>query len=104
MNQTSHAWMCRLASRMRIFIQTHVSGHTKFACVAVIYCVGGRKASPRVLEALKVMSLFRRCQIILFLGFMFAVMSWAQTAAFQGTVKGKDGKPAPGAQIKIQRQ
>lgn len=34
----------------------------------------------------------------------FSVVSWAQTAAFEGTVKGPDGKPVVGAVMKIERQ
>jgi tetratricopeptide (TPR) repeat protein len=34
----------------------------------------------------------------------FSIVSWAQTAAFEGTVKGPDGKPVVGAVMKIERQ
>lgn len=50
------------------------------------------------------MSLLRKLLFILPASLLFAVTGWAQTAAFEGTVKGADGKPAPGVQIKIERQ
>ena len=34
----------------------------------------------------------------------FSVVSFAQTAAFEGTVKAPDGKPVQGAVMKIERQ
>ena len=50
------------------------------------------------------MSLFRKFLLILPVGLIFAITGWGQTAAFEGTVKGTDGKPLPGAQVKIDRQ
>jgi len=50
------------------------------------------------------MSLFRKSLLILPLGLIFAVTGWGQTAAFEGTVKGTDGKPVTGAQVKLERQ
>ena len=50
------------------------------------------------------MSLLRKSLLILPLGLIFAVTGWGQTAAFEGTVKGADGKPLPGAQVKLERQ
>jgi len=35
---------------------------------------------------------------------VFALSAWAQTAAFEGTVKGPDGKAVPNAVMKIERQ
>jgi len=42
--------------------------------------------------------------MVLPLALAFSVVSWAQTAAFEGTVKGPDGKPVQGAVMKIERQ
>ena len=39
------------------------------------------------------MSLLRKMLFILPASLVFAVTGWAQTAAFEGTVKGADGKP-----------
>ena len=50
------------------------------------------------------MSLFRKMLFVLPVSLLFAVTGWAQTAAFEGTVKGADGKPQQGVQIKIERQ
>ena len=50
------------------------------------------------------MSLLRKFLVILPLSLLFSVMGWAQTAAFEGVVKGPDGKPQQGAVIKIERQ
>jgi tetratricopeptide (TPR) repeat protein len=50
------------------------------------------------------MSLLRKFLLILPVSFIFAVTGWAQTAAFEGTVKGPDGKVVPGAQVKLDRQ
>ena len=50
------------------------------------------------------MSLLRKFLVILPLSLLFSVMGWAQTAAFEGTVKGPDGKPQVGAVMKIERQ
>ena len=50
------------------------------------------------------MSLFRKFLLILPVSLVFALTGWAQTASFEGTVKGTDGKPLPGAQVKIERQ
>ncbi len=50
------------------------------------------------------MSLLRKSLLILPLGLIFAVSGWAQTGSFSGTVKGPDGKPLPGAQVRIERQ
>lgn len=50
------------------------------------------------------MSLLRKMLLILPASLVFAVTGWAQTAAFEGTVKGADGKPQPGVQVKIERQ
>ena len=50
------------------------------------------------------MSLFRKSLLILPVSLIFAITGWGQTAAFEGTVKGTDGKPVPGAQVKIERQ
>jgi tetratricopeptide (TPR) repeat protein len=49
------------------------------------------------------MSLLRKFLLILPVSFIFAITGWAQTAAFEGNVKGPDGKPMQGAQIKIER-
>jgi tetratricopeptide (TPR) repeat protein len=50
------------------------------------------------------MSLFQKFLLIVPVSLMFAVTGWGQTAAFEGTVKGADGKPVQGAQVKIERQ
>src|SRR5262245_36590219 len=50
------------------------------------------------------MSLLRKLLFILPVSVLFSVVGFAQTAAFEGTVKGADGKPTPGIQIKIERQ
>jgi tetratricopeptide (TPR) repeat protein len=50
------------------------------------------------------MSQLRKSLLILPLGLLFAVTGWGQTAAFEGTVKGADGKPLLGAQVKLERQ
>ena len=50
------------------------------------------------------MSLLRKSLLILPLGLIFAVSGWAQTGAVSGTVKGPDGKPLPGAQVRVERQ
>src|SRR5258705_3839306 len=50
------------------------------------------------------MSLLRKFLLILPVSLLFSVLGWAQTAAFEGTVKGPDGKPQQGAVIKIERQ
>jgi tetratricopeptide (TPR) repeat protein len=50
------------------------------------------------------MSMLRKLVMIIPAGLLFSVASWAQTAAFEGTVKGPDGKPLQGAQVKIERQ
>jgi tetratricopeptide (TPR) repeat protein len=50
------------------------------------------------------MSLLRKSLMILPVSLVFAAVGWAQTAAFEGTVKGPDGKPVQGAQVKIERQ
>jgi tetratricopeptide (TPR) repeat protein len=50
------------------------------------------------------MSLFRKFLLILPVSLIFAITGWGQTAAFEGTVKGTDGKPQQGAQVKIERQ
>jgi tetratricopeptide (TPR) repeat protein len=42
--------------------------------------------------------------MILPLSLLFSLSAWAQTAAFEGTVKGADGKPQQGAMVKIDRQ
>ena len=49
------------------------------------------------------MSLYRKFLLILPLSLIFAITGWAQTASFEGTVKGPDGKPLVGAQVKIER-
>jgi tetratricopeptide (TPR) repeat protein len=46
----------------------------------------------------------RKILLVLPLSLIFALSAWAQTAAFEGTVKGPDGKPAVGAVMKIERQ
>jgi tetratricopeptide (TPR) repeat protein len=50
------------------------------------------------------MSLLRKLLLILPASLLFSVMGWAQTAAFEGMVKGADGKPQQGAVMKIERQ
>jgi len=50
------------------------------------------------------MSMLRKLLLLVPATLLFSVMGWAQTAAFEGTVKGADGKPQPGVQIKIERQ
>ena len=45
------------------------------------------------------MSLLRKFLLILPLSLVFAITGWAQTAAFEGTVKGPDGKAVTGAQV-----
>ena len=51
------------------------------------------------------MSLFRKSLLILPVGLIFAIVGWAQTGAFEGTIKeGADGKSLPGAQVKLERQ
>src|SRR5579862_1569491 len=50
------------------------------------------------------MSSIRKLTLILPVGLaFFAVSGWAQTAAIEGIVKGPDGKPLQGAQMKIDR-
>ncbi len=46
----------------------------------------------------------RKILFVLPVGLIFSIGAWAQTAAFEGTVKGPDGKPVQGAQMKIERQ
>jgi len=50
------------------------------------------------------MSMLRKFLLILPLALLFSAIGSAQTTAFQGTVKGPDGKPLQGAVIKIERQ
>jgi tetratricopeptide (TPR) repeat protein len=50
------------------------------------------------------MSTLRKFLLILPLALLFSVIGSAQTAAFEGTVKGPDGKTLQGAVIKIERQ
>lgn len=49
------------------------------------------------------MSLFRKFLLILPLSLIFTITGWSQTASFEGIVKGPDGKPLVGAQVKIER-
>ena len=49
------------------------------------------------------MSLLRKLLLILPVSLIFAITAWGQTAAFEGIIKGQDGKPLQGAQVKIQR-
>jgi len=58
----------------------------------------------KALEVFEPMSLFRKFLLILPVSLIFAVTGWGQTAAFEGTVKGTDGKPLPNAQVKLERQ
>jgi tetratricopeptide (TPR) repeat protein len=46
----------------------------------------------------------RSLLFILPISLIFSIGAWAQTAAFEGTITGPDGKVIPGAQIKIERQ
>ena len=46
----------------------------------------------------------RKSVMVLPLALAFSAISWAQTAAFEGTVKGPDGKPVVGAVMRIERQ
>jgi tetratricopeptide (TPR) repeat protein len=46
----------------------------------------------------------RKVLFILPVSLIFSIGAWAQTAAFEGTIKGPDGKPVPGAVMKIERQ
>jgi tetratricopeptide (TPR) repeat protein len=46
----------------------------------------------------------RKILFVLPVSLIFSMCAWAQTAAFEGTVKGPDGKPAVGAVMKIERQ
>src|ERR1700690_2839758 len=58
-----------------------------------------------ILEVVKTMSAtFRRFLFVLPLSLIFSICAWAQTAAFEGTVKGPDGKPVVNAVMKIERQ
>ena len=50
------------------------------------------------------MKVLRKLVWMLPVSLLFSVAAWAQTSAFEGTVKGPDGKPLPGAQVKIERQ
>jgi len=50
------------------------------------------------------MSLFKKSLLILPVGLIFAITGWGQTAAFEGIVKGPDGKALQGAQVKLERQ
>src|SRR5580704_17975352 len=45
----------------------------------------------------------RKLSIVLPVGLLFSVACWGQTTAFQGDVKGEDGKPLKDALIKIER-
>jgi len=46
----------------------------------------------------------RKILLVLPLSLIFTLSAWAQTAAFEGTIKGPDGKPVAGAVMKIERQ
>lgn len=46
----------------------------------------------------------RRILFVFPLALIFSLTAWAQTAAFEGTVKGPDGKPIQNAVMKIERQ
>jgi tetratricopeptide (TPR) repeat protein len=46
----------------------------------------------------------RKIFLVFPLMLVFSLTAWAQTAAFEGTVKGPDGKPVAGAVMKIERQ
>lgn len=46
----------------------------------------------------------RKILFVLPVSLIFSICAWAQTAAFEGTVKGPDGKPVVGAVMKIERQ
>ncbi|MEQ1947204.1 MAG: tetratricopeptide repeat protein [Bryobacteraceae bacterium] len=46
----------------------------------------------------------RKYFMIMPLALGFSVVSFAQTAAFEGTVKGPDGKTVPAAEVRIERQ
>lgn len=48
--------------------------------------------------------LLRKFLFVLPISLIFSLSAWAQTAAFEGVVKGPDGKPVAGAVMKIQRQ
>ena len=50
------------------------------------------------------MSTLRKFLLILPLALLFSAIGSAQTAAFEGTVKGADGKTVQGAVVKIERQ
>jgi len=50
------------------------------------------------------MSILRKLMLILPVALVFSATGWAQTSQFEGTVKGADGKPLPGAEIRIERQ
>ena len=50
------------------------------------------------------MSILRKLMLILPVALVFSATGWAQTSQFEGTVKGADGKPAQGAEIRIERQ
>jgi tetratricopeptide (TPR) repeat protein len=46
----------------------------------------------------------RKFLLVLPVSLIFSLSAWAQTAAFEGTVKAPDGKPVAGAVMKIERQ
>src|SRR5215475_10153425 len=50
------------------------------------------------------MSLLRKLLLVIPVSLLFSALGWAQTAAFEGTVKGPDGKVVQGAVVKIERQ
>ncbi len=50
------------------------------------------------------MSILRKLMLILPVALVFSATGWAQTSQFEGTVKGVDGKPVQGAEIRIERQ
>lgn len=50
------------------------------------------------------MSILRKLMFTLPVALVFSAIGFAQTSQFEGTVKGADGKPAPGVEIRIERQ
>ena len=65
--------------------------------------MGGK--STQVLEVPDAMSRIpRKSLTIVPVTLLFSLACWGQTAAFEGTIKGPDGKPLPNAVVKIDRQ
>ena len=84
---------------MRLF---HQSGDSPISERCSILNVG--KYPHTAPEVHLFMSTMRKFLLILPLALLFSVIGSAQTAAFEGTVKGADGKTVQGAIVKIERQ